>query len=273
MPVIHDPDLADVLMSASADDIGLLIDVITDSGKGRISLSSSVCRQLKAAMDKGVDEAARALLAEELTRFGGNSLANLFRGGSGVPYRELLADVVSHVGAEHNTGASCAEMEMAIIAKVFAQSVAQMKEEDRSTLFNSLEGQSYLPGVGPLTLASLLASLGSSGLASFNMATLVASATMSNLVGRGVMLAGSTTLGRGLAVLAGPLGWAITGIWTAFDLASPAYRVTVPCVIQIGHMRQKMLLKSTCPGCHVVVTADSNFCGKCGTRLTPTTHE
>lgn len=35
MPIIHDPDLADVLMSASADDMGLLIDVITDSGKGR----------------------------------------------------------------------------------------------------------------------------------------------------------------------------------------------------------------------------------------------
>jgi len=104
-------------------------------------------------------------------------------------------------------------------------------------------------------------------LASYNVAAVVASATMSSLVGRGVVLAGSSTLGRGLAVLAGPVGWAITGIWTAFDLASPAYRVTVPCVIQIGHMRQKMLLKPTCPGCHAIVAVGANFCGKCGIRL------
>lgn len=267
MPIIHDPDLADVLISASADDIGLLIDVITDSGKGRISLSSSVCRQLTTAKEHGADEASRAILAEELTRFGGNSLVNLFRGGSGVAYRELLADVASHVGAEAKAKTACADMEMAIISKVFAQSLGKMSEDDRSTLFESLGGTAYRPGMGPAALAGLVASLASSGLASYNLAALVASATMSSLVGRGVALAGSATLGRGLAVLAGPLGWAITGIWTAFDLASPAYRVTVPCVIQIGHMRQKMLLKSTCPDCHAVVAAGANFCGKCGMRL------
>ncbi|WP_285422820.1 ubiquinol-cytochrome C chaperone family protein [Pseudomonas sp. efr-133-TYG-103a] len=267
MPIIHDPDLADVLMSASADDVGLLIDVITDNGKGRISLSSSVCRQLMSDKDKGVGESTRAIFAEELTRFGGNSLVNLFRGGSGVPYRELLADVAGHVGAKNEASANCAEMEMAIITKVFAQSLARMSEEDRKTLFESLGGLAYRPGMGPGALAALLASLGSSGLASYNVAAVVASATMSSLVGRGVVLAGSSTLGRGLAVLAGPVGWAITGIWTAFDLASPAYRVTVPCVIQIGHMRQKMLLKPTCPGCHAIVAVGANFCGKCGIRL------
>lgn len=63
MPIIHDPDLADVLMSASADDVGLLIDVITDNGKGRISLSSSVCRQLMSDKDKGVGEGRPGLFS------------------------------------------------------------------------------------------------------------------------------------------------------------------------------------------------------------------
>ncbi|MNG29300.1 hypothetical protein D3C84_1147080 [compost metagenome] len=91
---------------------------------------------------------------------------------------------------------------------------------------------------------------------------------MSSLVGRGVVLAGGAGLSRGLAVLAGPVGWAITGLWTAFDLASPAYRVTVPCVIQIGHMRQKMLLSKACPACGASIDESSRFCGKCGIRLT-----
>ncbi|MEN1368114.1 hypothetical protein AAIG89_32685, partial [Pseudomonas aeruginosa] len=79
--MIHDADLADVLLSASSDDIRLLIDVITDNGNGRISLSSSVCRQLSAAKEGVVGEFERGMVAEELMRFGGNSLMNLFRGG------------------------------------------------------------------------------------------------------------------------------------------------------------------------------------------------
>lgn len=265
MPIIHDPDLEDVLLSASADDVRLLIDVITDNGKGRISLSSSVCKQLSAAAEGEVGEFVRAMVAEELTRFGGNSLMNLLRGGSGVSYKELLSDVASHVGAK-TAAADCAQMEMAVIAKVLEQSLGRMSEEDKKTFFDSV-GMSYRPGMGPGALATLLASLTASGVASYRLAALVASATMSSLVGRGVAFAGGATLGRGLAVLAGPLGWAITGIWTAFDLASPAYRVTVPCVIQIGHMRQKMLLKPECPQCHANVVAGSNFCGNCGARL------
>ena len=266
MSMIEDADLAGVLMSASNDDVGLLIDVITDNGKGRISLSSSVCRQLSAAKDGDITAFERGLVSEELTRFGGNSLMNVFRGGNGVPYKELLSDVASHVGVDKNGLGDCAKMEMAIIAKVLEQSIGRMSENDKVTFFESV-GASYRPGMGPGALAALIASLGLSGVTSYRLAAMVASATMSSLVGRGVMLAGSTGLGRGLAVLAGPVGWAITGLWTAFDLASPAYRVTVPCVIQIGHMRQKMLLASACPACGSPIKAASKFCGNCGVRL------
>lgn len=269
MAIIDDPDLHDVLLTASDDDIGLLIDVITDNGSGRVSVSTAVTRQLTAAKASGPGELARALIAEELSRFGGNSMMNWARGGRGVGYLEIASDVVSQTGAPIASGTDCTAMEMAIIAKVLEQSLSRMSEEDKTTLFQSM-GAIYRPGMGPTALATLIGTLGASGIASYRLATLVASATMSSLVGRGVILAaGSNALGRGLAVLAGPLGWAITGIWTAFDLASPAYRVTVPCVIQIGYMRQKMLLASACPNCHTPLLPGSNFCGKCGVPLLP----
>lgn len=267
MPIIEDPDLADVLLSASDDDIGLLIDVITDNGSGRVSVSNAVTRQLNAAKMNGPDEIARALIAEELSRFGGNSMMNFVRGGKGVSYAEIAADVMSHTGAPKISGTDCAAIEMTVIGKVLEQSLGRMSEEDKRTLFQSM-GAPYRVGMGPAALSALIATIGASGMASYRLATLVASATMSSLVGRGVILAaGSSALGRGLAVLAGPLGWAITGIWTAFDLASPAYRVTVPCVIQIGYMRQKMLLTSACSECRAPLTPGSNFCGTCGVRL------
>lgn len=267
MPIIEDPDLADVLLNASDDDIGLLIDVITDNGSGRVAVSNAVTRQLAAAKVSGPDELARALIAEELSRFGGNSMMNFVRGGKGVRYLEIASDVMDRTGAPKTFGIHCAAMEMAVIGKVLEQSLSRMSDQDKATLFQSM-GAPYRVGMGPAALAALIATLGGPGIASYRLAALVASTTMSSLVGRGVILAaGSSTLGRGLAVLAGPLGWAITGIWTAFDLASPAYRVTVPCVIQIGYMRQKMSLTSACPDCHTPPVSGSNFCGKCGARL------
>lgn len=265
MSVIQDADLADVLSSASSDDIKLLIDVITDNGKGRISLPSSVCRRLSEAKEGEVGDYERAMVAEEITRFGGNSLMNLFRGGSGVPYKELLSDVASHVGTSKPGSGDCAQMEMAIIAMVVEHSVCRMSEEDKVTFFESM-GASYRPGMGVAAMAALIASL-SAGSSAYRLAAVVASATMSSLVGRGVVFAGGAAMSRGLSVFAGPVGWAITGIWTAFELASPAYRVTVPCVIQIGHMRQRMLLNGRCPECHASTPAGSKFCSTCGARL------
>jgi len=46
-----------------------------------------------------------------------------------------------------------------------------------------------------------------------------------------------------MAVLTGPIGWVITGLWTAIDIAGPAYRVTIPTVIQIAVLRQQYLYK------------------------------
>nr|WP_321317172.1 ubiquinol-cytochrome C chaperone family protein [uncultured Campylobacter sp.] len=47
----------------------------------------------------------------------------------------------------------------------------------------------------------------------------------------------SATIARIVGIYAGPVGWAITGAWTAVDLASPAYRVTVPACLLIAKLR------------------------------------
>jgi uncharacterized protein YaaW (UPF0174 family) len=70
---------------------------------------------------------------------------------------------------------------------------------------------------------------------------IVVNAILKALIGRGLSFAGNAALTRTMAVLTGPIGWAITGIWTAIDIASPAYRVTIPAVIQVAALRQKYL--------------------------------
>ena len=59
------------------------------------------------------------------------------------------------------------------------------------------------------------------------------------LIGRGVLTASIGLFSRSLGMLMGPVGWALLSGWTAWDIAGPAYQVTVPAVLQIAFLRLK----------------------------------
>ena len=59
------------------------------------------------------------------------------------------------------------------------------------------------------------------------------------LIGRSALLIGGNVLNKTIGILSGPLGWGITAGWVVYDLSSPAYRVTVPSVIQVACMRMQ----------------------------------
>ena len=79
------------------------------------------------------------------------------------------------------------------------------------------------------------------GFKSYQLTVIIVNAILRALIGRGLTFGGNIVLTRTLAVLAGPIGWVITGLWTAIDVAGPAYRVTIPAVIQVAVLRQKFL--------------------------------
>lgn len=264
--LISDPDLAQVLGAADVDDLGVLIDHITDKGEGRISLSAGACKKLMEARSAGtIDESARALIAEELQRFGGNSLFNLMRGGAGVPYKEILCDVASHVKADFKSKSDCAQIEIAILESVLEQSLHKMSEQEKADLFTEF-GSTYMPGAGPVLMMTLQTAIKASGFGAYKLTAVVANAVAKATLGRGLAFGASAGLMRGISVFTGPIGWAITAIWTVFDLGSPAYRVTVPCVIQIAYMRQKAAYRS-CPTCKAPAEVGKKFCAECGSPL------
>lgn len=267
MALIHDTDLLDVLNTADVDDLSILFDHITDKGEGRLSLTSEVCKKLHDARLAGeFPPEIRALAAEELQRFGGNSVVNLIRGGTGVTYREIARDVADHVKAKYGPKADCAEIEMAILLKVLEQAMEQMTEEEKKKLFEEF-GASYKgEGTGPASMATLIGAIKLSGFGVYKLAAVVANAVAKALLGRGLSFGATAALMRGISVFSGPVGWAITAIWTAFDLASPAYRVTVPCVVQIAYMRQKRL-SQRCSGCNAELPVGAKFCPACGQRV------
>jgi len=270
MAYTPDPDLDPLLRSAENEDLHVLIDHITDKGDGRISLSSDSCAQLiRAKTSNQISSEDLALISTELRSFGGNSLFNLFRGGNGVPYKELLCDVADHLDVNYNKKIDCQQIELAVLMKILEQSIEKMSEQERKELFEDLGGK--FTGRGPLMMASIQAAISASGFAAYKLAAIVAQSTAKAILGRGLAVSTTAPLMKGISAFAGPIGWAITGIWTAFDLASPAYRVTVPCVVQIAYMRQKLISgtfdSNFCPKCNSPTKADAKFCSECGERL------
>ncbi|OOP87687.1 flagellar biosynthesis protein FlgG [Helicobacter pylori] len=53
-------------------------------------------------------------------------------------------------------------------------------------------------------------------------------------------MVGKVVLKKTLGILAGPIGWVITGALVSINLAGPAYRVTVPACVLIAALRLKL---------------------------------
>ena len=176
-------------------------------------------------------------IAGELQRFGGNTLANLCR-NEGIRYREILQDVCRKLEVYFCGYESTEEIERHLLEKVCMDSVANMSEEELRKMIQELN----IPMKNPrkyMIVAALQMAIRRGGILFTRIAAYITRLISRMLIGRSALMIGSNLLNKVLGTLAGPLGWAITAGWTVYDLASPAYRVTIPGVIQVAYMRMR----------------------------------
>lgn len=181
------------------------------------------------------------LIAAELQCFGANSLVTALRGGKGVLYHEVLTDVCGKAGVRDvKSSDSAMEIEDKLLNKLLGDALEKMSEAERAE-FAKIIGVANLKNFAPATLtAALQLAFKAGGFKSFQLTLIVANAVSRALLGRGLALAGNAALMRTASLLTGPIGWAITGAWTMVDVAGPAYRVTLPAVIQVAMLRKKL---------------------------------
>lgn len=79
------------------------------------------------------------------------------------------------------------------------------------------------------------------GFKSYQLTVIIVNAVLKALIGRGLSFGANMALTETVGLLVGPIGWVVTGLWTAIGIAGTAYRVTIPAVIQIAALRQKYL--------------------------------
>ncbi len=178
-------------------------------------------------------------IAEELQCYGGNSFANFFR-DEGVLYKEILCDACDKLKVNYNKKSDTTLIEENMLSSILQKSLEKMSDEEIRELCDELgvKNTNKLGKQALSTAALTLFRMG--GFKSYQLALIVANAVIKAIFQRGLSLGANAALTRGLSILTGPVGWIITGVWTAIGIAGPAYRVTIPACILVTTLRLKL---------------------------------
>ncbi|WP_369987091.1 hypothetical protein [Pseudomonas xanthosomatis] len=217
-----DDELFANLLSATAEEVDVLVDIITDFSRGRAGLDADVKKQLVQAKHNsrpaGYSEQQLDLLGYELQQFGGHSAMNLARRllkKSAVPYAEIVNDVYQKLNGSHAASLSVADKERQVALALFG---AQWRELPASERFERATSTKVLTGLFNFEEALPKIAGAAIGLSPSRSAALFA------------MVA--TTGAR-----FNPVGAALTAGVGLHTSAAEAYRVTVPFVAQMGWVR------------------------------------
>lgn len=185
-------------------------------------------------------------LVDDIRRFGGNTLRNGVRGG-GPEYVTIVRDVAKKLRVVHGEGESVEQIERSLLIFVLEGAIARMSPADREALSEAFrdEGLKHIDLSGSAPLGMLLAQAGAtlSGPMVYRLALIVANHVVRLLAGRGLSMGAAAALTKLVGLASGPVGWALTGAWALIDIAGPAYRVTVPVVLHVALLRQKLALQ------------------------------
>ena len=262
LPLIqNDTDLVPLLHGASNELLDPLVGYLTNKGKGRWTSEldhTEIYQQHYPDHQHYVYE-----IAAELQLYGGHTAVNFVR-EHGVPYREICCDVASRLKVNFNPQAAIEVIESAILMKVLEDSWERMSPTQRATFLEELGLSRTKIGAG-LPIHVLRMGIQAGGFLSYRVAVIVANRVSHILLNRGLTFAANRGLTRWLSVFAGPVGAALNTAWIAYDIGNTAYRVTIPCVIQVALIRQ-IASSALCPNSHPNAPS-SRFCTECGEPL------
>lgn len=233
----YDPDL-EFLSTLKSEELNELVYILTHDKDGNKRLTENLTlsdnyKRYYPDHNKYWDE-----IAEELQLFGGNTFVSyLFRKGQGVLYKEVLCDVCDKMKVNYNKNASTQQIEQNLLMKILTDALEKMSPEEIKNLGSEIGIENTEKLTSQALTTIFIAVFKAGGFKSYQLTVIIVNAILKALIGRGLALGGNVLVTRTAAILTGPIGWIITGLWTAADIAGAAYRVTIPAVIQVAYLR------------------------------------
>lgn len=228
----YDEDLNLVLIQASDDELDPLVEYI----KKKTSQMLTVKEHYEAYYPR--HSMYNDWIAKELRDMGGNSFANLFRGLKGPPYYEVVCDVAKKIKAPYQNGSNIEDIEGAILETILKKALDEMNEDQKRDLLREMGGKADIE-ITSLATTSFIALFRAGGFYSYQLTVIIANQLARVILGRGLMFATNAMLTKTASLIFGPFSLAVSGVWTAYDIAGPAYSVTIPCVVHVAMLRRK----------------------------------
>ena len=223
-----DEDL-EFLAKCSNEDLEPLVEILIKDKDGKTRYTEELTKSKKYMYYSPDHQKYWEDIAAEIQTFGANTIATILRFGKGVTYKEILCDVCKDLKVNFNEKSSTSAIEKNLLDKVYTQAIEELSNEELKKLADAVD----IPTIN----LSHQATVAAVQYALMQMPYFVLQRMLINVIpmtiGRNLLLS------RLIGVAAGPIGWALTGAWTAFDLAGAAKRVTVPAVIQVAVLRKK----------------------------------
>jgi uncharacterized protein YaaW (UPF0174 family) len=231
LSLIDDDELVNLLGQASQSELDGIVEILIKKGGLTCQLKDlDVYRRYQPNHRFYSND-----IAAEIQNFGGHTIVNVIR-GRGVPYGEIVRDVAKKLRVRRS--GSTEEIEAKIQYKILGEYWEGLTVSERSDLLNTIgieNRSSAISGAAPLVLVE---GLRSSGFAAYKASVIIANAVAKAALGHGLSLAANASITKALSVFLGPLGWSIAGVSIVRALGSEAYRVTIPCVLQISMIRR-----------------------------------
>ena len=229
----YDPDLTALLKRCNDEELRPLVEYLR---RGLHELASDD------AYRRNPDRPSRYVpaIVQELQLDGGHTIANMARGGEGVPYREVLCDVCEKFKVPVLATESVDEVELHLLCAIYDQSIASSTAAERvdriqgeSRRGESVAGYALAAGKVLTPAIRLGASLGTA------TSPGAISAVVAKIVAQRLAVIGVSPAATAGVVVWVPLVRQIAAAGSLVHaLSAPATRITVPFVIHVAYLRQ-----------------------------------
>lgn len=227
-------DNLNFLAKCHNDDLKVLADYLTTDKDGKQRLSADLPRSK--AYKVCFPDKLNVIwddIVNEFQMYGGNTVANIFR-GYGVPYRDILEGACKVMKVDFDEDETIELIEEALLNNCMDNSIKNMNAEQLKTLAEMMniatDGHTKEAMIAALQIA-----VHGGDFTSYINAVMVANAVCKSLLGKGLGISGNSILTKYMSIFEGPVGQALSVI----DTVAPAYRITIPCCVQIAYMRIK----------------------------------
>jgi len=185
-------------------------------------------------------------VAGELQTYGANTIATMFRdvfgSGGGVLYKEILIEACEAANVDFDKESTVEDIESKLLFKSFEKSLENLTHEEFQEIVETMGLNTTNFTKQGVSLA-LQVAIRMGGFTPYKLALIFANSALNAvggklILGQAARFAINRGLVMGMAKFAGPIGWAITAAWTAYDVTGPAKRVTIPACIHVAYLRQ-----------------------------------